>query len=103
MGKQLSALRRRPRLIVGTPGRINDHLIRKTLHLDQTLFLVLDEMDRMLDMGFSEALKKIVQYLPKERQTFMFSATMPPSIKDLSLTYLKNLNISLLDLQPSPH
>lgn len=90
MGKQLSALRRNPRLIVGTPGRINDHLQRKTLRLQETRFLVLDETDRMLDMGFTEALKKIVHYLPKERQTFMFSATMPPSIKALSLTYLTN-------------
>lgn len=90
MGKQFSALRRNPRLIIGTPGRINDHLQRKTLKLQETRFLVLDEVDRMLDMGFSEDLKKIVTYLPKERQTFMFSATMPPSIKALSLTYLTN-------------
>lgn len=90
MLKQLSALKRHPRLIIGTPGRINDHLTRKTLRLQDTQFLVLDETDRMLDMGFSEALKKIVGFLPKERQTFMFSATMPPSIKTLSLTYLTN-------------
>ncbi len=90
MGKQLSALRRNPRLIVGTPGRINDHLQRRTLKLQETRFLVLDETDRMLDMGFTEALKKIVHYLPKERQTFMFSATMPSSIKALSMTYLTN-------------
>jgi len=90
MGKQFSALRRNPRLIIGTPGRINDHLNRKTLKLQDTHFLVLDEVDRMLDMGFSDDLKKIVTYLPKERQTFMFSATMPPSIKALSLTYLTN-------------
>jgi len=90
MFKQLSALKRHPRLIIGTPGRINDHLARGTLRLHETRFLVLDETDRMLDMGFSEALKKIVQHLPKERQTFMFSATMPPSIKTLSLTYLTN-------------
>jgi len=88
MGKQLSALKRRPRLIIGTPGRICDHLARKTLRLQDTRFLVLDETDRMLDMGFSEALKKIVHSLPKGRQTFMFSATLPPSIKTLSLTYL---------------
>jgi ATP-dependent RNA helicase DeaD len=88
MGKQLSALKRNPRLIVGTPGRLCDHLARRTLRLQETRFLVLDEMDRMLDMGFSEALKKIVQCLPKERQTFMFSATMPPSIKTLSAAYL---------------
>lgn len=90
MGKQLSALKRIPRLVIGTPGRINDHLQRKTLKLHETRFLVLDEVDRMLDMGFSEDLKKIVHHLPKERQTFMFSATMPPSIKTLSLTYLTN-------------
>jgi len=90
MYKQLSALKRQPRLIVGTPGRINDHLTRGTLRLNETRFLVLDETDRMLDMGFSDVLKKIVHHLPKERQTFMFSATMPPSIKTLSMTYLTN-------------
>lgn len=90
MGKQLSALKSKPRLIIGTPGRITDHLNRRTLHLSETRFLVLDETDRMLDMGFSEALKKIVHCLPQKRQTFMFSATMPPSIKTLSLTYLTN-------------
>lgn len=88
MHRQLSALKRHPRLIVGTPGRINDHLTRGTLRLNETRFLVLDETDRMLDMGFSDVLKKIVHHLPKERQTFMFSATMPPSIKTLSMTYL---------------
>ncbi|MBS0272052.1 MAG: DEAD/DEAH box helicase [Proteobacteria bacterium] len=90
MYKQLSSLKRKPRLIIGTPGRIIDHLKRKSLYLDECRFLVLDEVDRMLDMGFSEPLKKIVSYLPKERQTFMFSATMPESIKKLSLTYLTN-------------
>jgi ATP-dependent RNA helicase DeaD len=90
MYKQITSLKRNPRLIIGTPGRINDHLNRRTLHLHEARFFVLDETDRMLDMGFSEALKKIVQYLPKERQTFMFSATMPESIKKLSLSYLTN-------------
>lgn len=90
MDKQITALKKNPRLIIGTPGRINDHLKRRTLHLHETRFFVLDETDRMLDMGFSEALKKIVHYLPKERQTFMFSATMPESIKKLSLSYLTN-------------
>ncbi len=90
MHKQISALKRNPRLIVGTPGRINDHLARRTLRLDEARFLVLDETDRMLDMGFTEDLKKIVSHLPKERQTFMFSATMPESIKKLSAAYLTN-------------
>lgn len=90
MMKQISHLKRNPRLIIGTPGRINDHLNRKTLRLHETSFLVLDEVDRMLDMGFSEALKTIMPHLAKERQTFMFSATMAEDIKKLSLTYLKN-------------
>lgn len=90
MMKQISNLKRNPRLIIGTPGRINDHLNRRTLKLTEARFLVLDEVDRMLDMGFSEALKKIIPHLAKERQTFMFSATMADDIKKLSLTYLKN-------------
>lgn len=90
MYKQLSTLKRKPRLIIGTPGRITDHLKRRSLHLQECRFLVLDEVDRMLDMGFSDALKKIISYLPEKRQTFMFSATMPPSIKKLSLSYLTN-------------
>lgn len=90
IGKQLSILRRNPRVIIGTPGRIQDHIDRKSLRLNETRFLVLDETDRMLDMGFSETIKKIVSYLPNERQTFMFSATLPPSISKLSHNYLKN-------------
>lgn len=86
--KQFMALKRNPRMIIGTPGRIIDHLDRQTLDLSKTEFLVLDETDRMLDMGFTEPLKKIVQFLPEERQTMMFSATMPPSIVAMSHKYL---------------
>lgn len=88
--RQFTALKKRPRFIIGTPGRINDHLLRGTLVLRETRFLVLDETDRMLDMGFSEDLDKIVKHLPKERQTLMFSATMPPNIIKLSQKYLNN-------------
>ncbi len=88
--KQNQQLRRRPRLVVGTPGRINDHLERGNLHLDQTRFLVLDEMDRMLDMGFSVQIDRIVKYLPNERQTLMFSATMPNNIMKMADKYLHN-------------
>ena len=88
MQKQTQQLKRRPRLIVGTPGRINDHLKRKNLHLDKTDFLVLDEMDRMLDMGFSIQIDEIVKFLPAERQTLMFSATMPANIIKMSDKYL---------------
>ncbi len=90
IAKQFAALRRRPQLIVGTPGRILDHIDRRTLRLQETGFLVLDEADRMLDMGFSQPLEEIVHELRKERQTLMFSATMPPSIMKLSQKYLTN-------------
>ena len=90
MGKQINALNRRPRLVVGTPGRINDHLERGNLYLDDTTFLVLDETDRMLDMGFSVQLDRIFKYLPNERQTLMFSATLPQNILKMSEQYLNN-------------
>ena len=90
MTKQLSQLNLKPRLIVGTPGRINDHLARGTLKLDTTGFLVLDETDRMLDMGFGIQLDEINKFLPYKRQTLMFSATLPSNIQNLSAKYLKN-------------
>jgi ATP-dependent RNA helicase DeaD len=88
MPAQIQQLRQRPRLVVGTPGRVNDHLGRGTLQLHQTRFLVLDEVDRMLDMGFGIQLEAIAKFLTNERQTLMFSATMPNNIKSLSAQYL---------------
>ncbi|MDR2902736.1 MAG: DEAD/DEAH box helicase [Lactobacillales bacterium] len=90
MSLQLQKLQKKPRLIVGTPGRINDHLRRKSLDLSATNFLVLDETDRMLDMGFGAQLNEIAKYLPKQRQTLMFSATLPKNIVSLSHKYLNN-------------
>ncbi|MEM7621420.1 MAG: DEAD/DEAH box helicase [Pseudomonadota bacterium] len=90
MGKQLNQLRARPRLIVGTPGRINDHLERGSMMLHDTHFLVLDETDRMLDMGFTIQLEKIFKYMPQERQTLMFSATLPQKILKLAQKYLQS-------------
>jgi superfamily II DNA/RNA helicase len=90
MPKQFRQLQHNPRIIIGTPGRVNDHLERGSLKLNKTHFLVLDETDRMLDMGFGVQLERIVQYLPKERQTLMFSATLPSPIIKLSAKYLKN-------------
>lgn len=90
MPKQLSQLRNRPRIIVGTPGRINDHLKRGTMMLGNTDFLVLDETDRMLDMGFGVQLDEINKYLPEKRQTLMFSATIPHAIVNVSKKYLTN-------------
>ncbi len=90
MAKQYSQLKWGPRIIVGTPGRINDHLERGTLDLSNTNFLVLDEADRMLDMGFGVQLELIAEFLPEKRQTLMFSATLPPNIVSLSRKYLTN-------------
>lgn len=88
MAKQYMQLKVKPRLIVATPGRTNDHLKRKTLKLRNTDFLVLDEVDRMLDMGFGVQLDEIAKYLVSERQTLMFTATLPPNIKKLAGKYL---------------
>ena len=90
MGKQFNQLRARARLVVGTPGRVNDHLERGSLELDNTRFLVLDETDRMLDMGFSVQIDRIVKYLPKDRQSLMFSATLPDNIMKMSQNYQNN-------------
>lgn len=90
MFKQMNALRKRPQIIVGTPGRINDHLQRGSLSLKETRFLIVDEADRMLDMGFGIQLDRIAEFLPPVRQTLMFSATLPPNIDRLSKKYLTN-------------
>lgn len=90
MGRQLHDLRREPRIVVGTPGRVNDHLRRGSLQLGGTQFLILDETDRMLDMGFGVQLDAIMKHMPDERQTLLFSATLPANIVKLSERYLKN-------------
>jgi ATP-dependent RNA helicase DeaD len=90
MPKQLQQLRMRPRLIVGTPGRINDHLERGSLMLHDAGFLVLDETDRMLDMGFSVQIDNILKYMPKKRQTLLFSATLPSNIVAMANRYMVN-------------
>ena len=77
-------------ILVGTPGRILDHLNRRTLRLDKINFLVLDEVDRMFDMGFSRDVEKIIKECPKERQTMMFSATITQDIDYLAQKYTKN-------------
>ena len=88
ISKQLSQLELKPRLIVGTPGRVFDHIERESLNLSNINFLVLDETDRMLDMGFEIQLEQIVKFIPKERQTLMFSATLPGNIQKMSTKYL---------------
>ncbi len=86
--RQIKRLKDKPRLIVGTPGRINDHIKRGTLKLGQTGFLVLDETDRMLDMGFSIQIDDIVKHMPEKRQTMLFSATLPDNIMKIAKKYM---------------
>lgn len=87
--RQLRRLKAKPHIIIATPGRLNDHLERKTVKLDKTSILVLDEADRMLDMGFLPQLKNIFEQVPEERQTMLFSATMPANIVGLAARYMK--------------
>ncbi len=88
--RQFKQLQANPRLVIGTPGRINDHLSRRSLKLNEVDFLVLDEADRMLDMGFAPQIDQIIQFIPKTRQTLLFSATMPKNILMMSEKYLQS-------------
>ena len=90
MQKQLRQLGNRSRIIVGTPGRINDHLKRKSLNLSATKYLVLDETDRMLDMGFTPQIEMVLKFVPKIHQTLLFSATLPQNILRISERYLNS-------------
>jgi len=84
LGPQLASLSHDPHIVVGTPGRIQEHLRKRTLHLSSLKVLVLDEADRMLDMGFEEAINEIISKTPKTRQTLLFSATYPDEIRSIS-------------------
>ena len=88
MQRQLRQLNNRSRIIVGTPGRINDHLKRKSLNLSATKYLVLDETDRMLDMGFTPQIEMVLKFVPRNHQTLLFSATLPQNILRISERYL---------------
>lgn len=88
--KQLKQLHNRPQVIVGTPGRINDHLQRRSLILNNTDILVLDETDRMLDMGFTSQIEKVMKQMPEKRQTLLFSATLPQNIDRIVKKYLNS-------------
>ncbi|MDQ2925516.1 MAG: DEAD/DEAH box helicase [Acidobacteriota bacterium] len=89
-GNQLDQLSRGPRLVVATPGRLEDYLRRRAIKLDEVEMLVLDEVDRMLDMGFLPAIRRIVQALPKHRQTMCYSATLDANIREIVRDYVKN-------------
>jgi len=89
MGRQLSDLRKNPHIIVATPGRLLDHVEQRTLKLQAMTIIVLDEADRMLDMGFAPQIKRILKDLPRERQIMLFSATMPQDIVRIGTQHMK--------------
>ncbi|OGF64740.1 hypothetical protein A2661_01490 [Candidatus Giovannonibacteria bacterium RIFCSPHIGHO2_01_FULL_45_24] len=89
MRPQIDALRRQPHIIIGTPGRIIDHMEQKTLSFEGISILVLDEADRMLDMGFAPQIRIILNKVPKNRQTMLFSATMPDDIVRIATQHMK--------------
>lgn len=87
---QLDSLRHKAHIIVGTPGRVQKHIDKKSLSLHTLETLVLDEADRMLDMGFLDAIREIIKKCPKQRQTLLFSATFPSEIKKLASEFMEN-------------
>jgi ATP-dependent RNA helicase DeaD len=87
--KQIRALKKRPQIIIGTPGRLLDHINRKTIRLDDVQTVILDEADEMLDMGFMEDIQSILSLVPESRHTMLFSATMPPNIQKLAHQFLR--------------
>lgn len=90
MDRQIRELKRGANIVVGTPGRVMDHIRRRTLKLERLETIILDEADEMLNMGFREDIEEILQYVPEERQTILFSATMPPEIMAITENYQKS-------------
>jgi ATP-dependent RNA helicase RhlE len=93
MNKQRMALRRGAMIVIATPGRLLDHLENRTIDLARVETLVLDEADRMLDMGFLPAIRRIIQRLSPDRQTLLFSATMPPPIEQIAREHMRRPKI----------
>ena len=89
MGMQLQALRKNPRILIATPGRLADHMNQRTIMLADVNILVLDEADRMLDMGFLPSIEKILKGIPKDRQTMLFSATIPSDVIRIGTAHMK--------------
>lgn len=100
-GKQLEQLGNQPDIIVATPGRLLDHIGQKNLSLNKIEILILDEVDRMLDMGFVEDVTRIIQKTPRSRQTLFFSATIPDSVSRLSKWALRNPAEAKIDIKIS--
>ncbi len=96
---QQHSLEHQAHIVVGTPGRIDQHLRRETMNLDHVHTLVLDEADRMLDIGFADSIDAILEYVPKRRQTLLFSATFPEPILELSTRFQKNAQRVVVDVE----
>ncbi len=90
IGRQIRALKKKPQIIIGTPGRLLDHINRKTIRLDDVQTVILDEADEMLDMGFMDDIQAILKLVPEDRHTMLFSATMPVNIQKLAQQFLRN-------------
>ncbi|MBI5144782.1 MAG: DEAD/DEAH box helicase [Candidatus Omnitrophica bacterium] len=99
LGPQIQALRKNPRVVTATPGRLLDHMAQWNIYTNDVVMLVLDEADRMLDMGFAPQIEKILRFLPKERQTLLFSATIPKEVMEIAAKHMK-LPISV-EIAPS--
>jgi ATP-dependent RNA helicase RhlE len=89
MYEQIQALRKDPRVLIATPGRLIDHLTQRNIDLRDIVILVLDEADRMLDMGFAPQIDRILRFIPKDRQTMLFSATIPQEIMKIAASHMK--------------
>ena len=99
IGPQIGSLEHGAHIVVGTPGRLKDHLRKETLHLNHVQTLVLDEADRMLEMGFADDIATIIGKTPEKRQTLLFSATYPDDIKKLSARFQKNPKVVSVEVQ----
>ncbi|MDO9106265.1 MAG: ATP-dependent RNA helicase DbpA [Methylovulum sp.] len=96
LGPQLASLEHGVHIVVGTPGRLQEHLRKRSLRLDKLRVLVLDEADRMLDMGFEEVIKDVISYAPKQRQTLLFSATYSDPIREISKAFqIEPISVSI--------
>jgi len=97
--RQIKSLKKKPHIIVGTPGRLMDHMRRRTIRLQQVKMVVLDEADEMLNMGFKEDIEEILKQVPRERQTLLFSATIPLRIQTLAHQFMKSPEMIHIDPQ----
>src|SRR5205807_542877 len=101
-GKQREELKRGVDVVIATPGRLLDHLEQGTIHFRDVHILVLDEVDRMLDMGFLPDVRRIVEKISIDRQTLLFSATLPPEIERLAAWVLRNPELVEIGIRRSP-